>query len=207
MATRTLTIVGSSTIATAVTVGGGVETLGGAYAPPPPRPGFSPFRTGRKSAVKHKQIVALSGSIEDAAKLTCLYGGVPSAIFDTLLKATRNPVSVPRVAVRPLGARSMQTSVPSWFMALRDNEYLLPVEYTKKYTVVQDDGVGGVGKFVGVHRSHRFSISLKGVELLQAVASKNKEFAAYVQAYMPPKRVKAITADLVLRKINNDKAK
>lgn len=172
---------------------------------PPKKPDYSSFRTGRKAAIKNRQIKALSGSLDDAVKLTCLYNGMPTAIFELLLRAARGPVAIPKQAVKPLGAASMSMSVPSWFMSLVSNQYLERVGYSKKYTVVQTIW-SAAGKVSGVHNSYRYALTHKGVDLLQAMAKKRKEFAPYVQAYMPDKRAKALKADMVLRKIVNDKA-
>ena len=159
-------------------------------------PDLTKFKTGRRSARIAKQIEKLKDPEKAIRGLRPIHQGIPTAIFQALLTASRKPIPMPKYKSLPLGAAYARERPPAWFVTLINGKYVSRIIKTQNYSVVQNDGLVAQ-RYKGTAKRHLFKTTIRGLIVLEEVAERNEDFARFFHAYLPPKILAAVKADLV----------
>lgn len=184
------------------------------------RKAYAGVKTGKKLAAYNRAKERLKDLDTAPQHIKCLHGGLPSELYQLLLTATRKPVGANMVPTRIMGRLQTTMMMSGPHRLALQGELLTPTIVVKEYTtfvpvrrhyhgyldgdienVIPDEVRPGnyaeLKKVKGKRNIRKWTITLRGLTLLEAAAGRNAQFRRYFAAYCPPAHLRKLKAKLV----------
>jgi hypothetical protein len=165
-----------------------------------------------KTGTKQKRAALVGATLllrpEEAVKgLRCMRNDLPTPMFDFLLRATRHPQRTPWQRVKPPNHKTGYNAPPAWFLVMSScgKPYFRRVTVTKRYSYFNirqtnddhDNPKYVADKTLSSIKQTRLMTGLAGLALLEEAAARNKDFARFFNAHLPPEYLTNYKAEQV----------